>query len=122
MDALTVNYCAQKNAWMNTFILERWFHQQFVITVKQYLNGQGLQCKAILFLDNCAAHPGQDVLRSNDGLIQCVFLHPNTTSMIQPLDGDILETIKRNYRKLLLERVLASNTGENSPTYLVRGH
>ena len=38
--------------------------------VKQYLNGQGLQCKAILFLDNCAAHPGQDVLRSNDGLIQ----------------------------------------------------
>ena len=38
--------------------------------------------------------------------------------MIQPLDGGILETIKRNYRKLLLERVLASNTWENSPTLL----
>ena len=38
--------------------------------------------------------------------------------MIQPLDGGILETLKRTYRKLLLERVLASNTEENSPTLL----
>ena len=118
MDALTVHYCAQKNAWMNTFIFERWFHHQFVITVKQYLKGQGLQCKAILFLDNCAAHPDQDVLRSRDGLIQCVFLPPNTTSMIQQLDGGTLETTKRNYRKLLLERVVATNTEEKSHTLL----
>ena len=34
--------------------------------------------------------------------------------MIQPLDEGILETTKRNYRKLLIERVLTSNTGENS--------
>ena len=61
MDALTVNYCAQKNAWMNAFIFERWFHHQFVITVKQYLHCQGLECKTILFHDNCAAHPDPDV-------------------------------------------------------------
>lgn len=76
----------------------------------------GLSGRAILLLDNCAAHPNGCVLCSQNGQFKCVFLPPNTTSMIQQLDGGILETTKRNYRKLLLQRLLITNEGENSPS------
>ena len=58
------------------------------------------------------------MLCSHDGHIKAVFLPPNTTAVIQPLDGGVLEIAKRNYRKLLLRRVLAENEGENSPSLL----
>lgn len=102
---------------MTTYIFERWFHQHFVLSVIQYLNSIGLPCRAILLLDNCAAHPNRDVLSRHDGAIKCVFLPTNTTSIIQPLDGGILET-KRNYRQLLLRRLLTMNERENSPSLL----
>ena len=50
--------------------------------------------------------------------MKAVFLPPNTTAVIQPLDGGILETAKRNYRKRLLQRVLTENEGESSPSLL----
>ena len=50
--------------------------------------------------------------------IKCVFLLPNTTSIIQPLDGGILESTKCNYRQLLLRRLLTMNEGEKSPSLL----
>ena len=103
---------------MNSDIFECWFQQQFVPAVKQHLQAKGLPCKAILLIDNCAAHPDEDLLCSHDGQMKAVFLPPNTTSVIQPLDGGILETAKRNYRKRLLQRVLTENEGESSPSLL----
>ena len=102
MSALPVHYTAQSNAWMSSDIFEHWFHQQFVPAVKQHLQHKGLPCKAVLLIDNCAAHPGEDLLCSHDGQIKTAFLPPNTTAVIQPLDGGILETAKQNYCKRLL--------------------
>ena len=53
----------------------------------------------------------KDMLCSHDGHIKAVFIPPNvnTTSVIQPLDGDNLETAKHNYHKLLLQHVMAEN-------------
>ena len=111
MKGLPVHYTAQTNAWMST---EDWFQLQFIPTVMQHLQCQGLPCKAILLIDNCSAHSYEEVLCSSDGKIRAIFLPPNTTSVIQPLDGRILETIKCNYRKLLLQHVLAANERETS--------
>ena len=74
MEALPVHYVNQKNAWMDTDIFESWFHLQFVPTVKQHLQSLGLPCKAILLVDNCAAHSSEDILCSNQ--IQTIFLPP----------------------------------------------
>ena len=91
---------------MSTEVFENWFQLQFIPTVMQHLQCQGLPCKAILLIDNCSALLYEEVLRSNDGKIRAISFPPNTTSVIQPLDGGILETIKRNYLKLLLQHVL----------------
>ena len=118
IELFPVHYYAQKNAWMTTCIFECLFHQHFVRTVIQHFTNIGLPRRAILLLDNCAAHPNGDVLCSHDRQIKCVFPPPNTTSIIQPLDGGNLETTKRNYKKLLLQRLLTIKEGKNSPSLL----
>ena len=118
MSVLRVHYTAQSNAWIDSDVFEHWSQQQFVPAVKQHLQAKGLPCKAKLLIDNCAAHPDEDLLFSHNGQIKAVFLPPNTTSVIQSLDGGILETAKRNYRKCLLQRVLTENEGESLPSLL----
>ena len=64
-----------------------------------------------LLLDNCAAHKIE-----NNGLqfIELVFLPPNTTSYIQPLDQGIIKNFKHYYRRQMLQKiVLTIDADEN---------
>jgi len=68
-EELPVYYSHSKDAWMTAEIFETWFHSQFVPKVRSYLKLKNLPPKAILFVDNCSAHPDEDLLKSDDGLI-----------------------------------------------------
>ena len=54
---LPVVYRHQKNAWVNVQIYEEWFQEFFVPEVRKRLADLNQEQKAILFLDNCSAHP-----------------------------------------------------------------
>ena len=56
----------------------------------------------LLFIDNVPSHPHLEY--SN---IKLVFLPPNTTSLIQPMDQGIIQTFKLKYRKRQLQHVIA---------------
>ena len=105
-DALPVKYCAQKSAWMNSSIFSDWFINIFVPSVKKYLHDKNLPVKAILLLDNAPSHPSTDVLQSSDKSVTAMYLPANTTSLIQPMDQGVLETIKRHYKRDLLRKLL----------------
>ena len=100
--ALPVKYCAQKSAWMNSNIFSDWFINIFV---PKYLHDKNLPVKAILLLDNATAHPSTDVLQSSDKSVTAMYLPANTTSLIQPMDQGVLETIKRHYKRDLLRKL-----------------
>ena len=57
--------------------------------------------RIILFIDNCTTHP--EVYFSN---IQLVYLPPNTTSWLQPMDAGIIQAVKMTYRKKLAKHLL----------------
>ena len=77
---------------------------------------KGLPVKALLLLDNAPSHPSTQLPKSQDGNIKCVFLPPNTTSLIQPMDQGVLESTKRRYRKELLKKLLLADTSsEDDP-------
>ena len=81
----------------------------------------GSETKAILLLDNASAHPaGEDEAHPNlfsaDGKIHCMFLPPNTTLLIQPMDQGIIAACKRHYRRKFLEQCLVVLEDKESVT------
>ena len=109
-EALPVVYRNQANAWVDRDIFRDWFFNCFVPETKQKLRELGQEERAILFLDNCSAHPSEDELISADGKITAKFLPPNVTALIQPMDQGVLESIKRVYRKSILRNLVSQST------------
>ena len=89
---------------MNTSIFDSWFNNEFVPQVREYLRLIGREEKAILVLENAPAHMKFHKEISShacpDYKIWCVFFPANTTSIIQPMDQAVLDTLKRYYRKV----------------------
>jgi hypothetical protein len=71
-------------------------HEDFVPSTKKNVNEKKLPHKALLILDNAPTRPDESELVFGD--IGALFLPPNVTPLIQPLDQGVLETCKRNYR------------------------
>ena len=95
MTALPIIYKYQKNAWVDSHIFSEWFHNNFVTTVQARLKEMKQTPKGLLLLDNCSAHLDESELISQDGLVKAVFLPPNVTSLIQPMDQGVLKALKR---------------------------
>lgn len=79
----------QPNAWVDTTVFSSWFHNHFVPFIQKKLQEMKLPKKALLILDNCSAHPDEELLVSKDKLVKAVFLPPNVTSLIQPMDQGV---------------------------------
>ncbi|GFT45840.1 tigger transposable element-derived protein 1 [Trichonephila clavipes] len=87
---LSVHWMANPKAWMTTAIFTEWFHNCFVPEVEAYMKEKSLDFKVLLIVDNAASHP-----QLEHPNVQLVFLPPNTTSLIQPLDQGIIATFKK---------------------------
>ena len=109
MSALPVKYSSQRNAWMDTEIFVRWFHEEFVPSVRKHLTDRGLEPTALLLLDNAPSHPDETKLVSKDGKIVAMYMPPNTTPLIQPMDQGVLQNLKKHYRKSLLRKLLMAD-------------
>ena len=72
------------------------------------------QREIILFLDNAGCLPVS--LQEMFSNIKVVFLPPNTTSRLQPLDAGVIKNFKVRYRKFLLKFVASCvNRGLTAP-------
>ncbi|XP_053948962.1 jerky protein homolog-like [Anastrepha ludens] len=99
---IPVDYRNSKNAWMTANIFREWFHHCFVPQVQKYLLQKGLPAKAILLLDNAPSHPPEDELKTADGSIFVIYMPPNVTPLIQPMDQNVIRLTKLYYKKHLL--------------------
>ena len=88
-------YRNNKKAWMTSVIFEEWvrnldkeFHKK--------------KRKVALVIDNCTAHPHMSDLKA----ITLVYLPPNTTSKMQPMDQGIIQNLKVHYRAGILRKLL----------------
>ena len=57
--------------------------------------------KIALLIDNCPAHPSVSNLTN----VQLVFLPPNTTSVLQPIDQGVIRSLKAHYRGRVVRRL-----------------
>lgn len=99
---LPVNYKSNSRAWMTSEI--------FTNELREWNDELHRKKRRILLLiDNCPAHP--DV--KNLDCIKLVFMPPNTSSKLQPMDQGIIHSLKSNYRRLLLAKMVNSIDADN---------
>lgn len=98
---LPVHWMANTKAWVTTAVFTEWFYDCFVPEVESYLRQKNLDFKALLIIDNAPGHPYLE--HPN---VKIVFLPPNTTCLIQPLDQGIISTFKYYYIKITYQHIL----------------
>ncbi|KAJ8883770.1 hypothetical protein PR048_015624 [Dryococelus australis] len=94
--SLSVLYRNQKSSWMDTNIFKDSPPQ-----VESFLKEKNLLQKALLVMDNCTSHLDTEEMVS--GEIKTMFLRPNITALLQPMDQGMLANLKRNYKLQALE-------------------
>ena len=82
---------------MTTDVFERWFDEDYCRLVDELMENAGLPKMSFLFVDNYPGH-GKS-LHSYDGRHVVLYLPPRTTSLIQPLDQEIIANICKIYDK-----------------------
>lgn len=92
-------YRATKNAWMTSLLFKQWFHESLIPEVQVFLSERSLPVKALHILDNAPCHPPANQLVSDDGNIVAMYFPPNCTALIQPMDQNVINIIKRFYKK-----------------------
>ncbi|XP_045541632.1 tigger transposable element-derived protein 4-like [Papilio machaon] len=93
--SLPVDYANNRKAWMTSELFEKWLRDWDRDLVKK-------KKKILLLVDNCPAHPNVTNLKS----ITLAFLPPNTTSVLQPMDQGIIRSLKTNFRKNLVLKMI----------------
>lgn len=100
-----VIYRNQKSANINTEIFIDWYNNTFIPEVKENQNEIGKQGNVLLLLDYAPIHPSAEQLEREDGTFKVKILPPDATSLIQPIDQSVIETLKLLYRKQFLRRL-----------------
>ena len=89
---LGINYWSNKKAWMNTSLFFDWL-KRFSMFIANSHNR-----KVVLLLDNGSAHGNVETIPPLTN-VEIVFLPPNTTAKLQPMDAGVIAYLKRGYRK-----------------------
>ena len=95
--SLPCSYKDSRNAWMNSNIFRQWLSELNEKMARQ-------RRKILLLVDNAACHRNAGELSN----IEIVFLPPNCTSILQPMDQGVIWSFKCHFRRKLLEFVISS--------------
>ena len=110
---LPVFYFSQNKAWMTGNIM----HQ---VLTKLNVKMKSKKRSILLFLDCAGCHPESLAEPGKYSNIKIVFLPPNCTSVLQPLDLGIIKNFKVHYRKLLLQHVIGKIDDAESAHEIVK--
>ena len=97
MENLPVYWASNKKAWMLSSLYREWFEKYFIPPVRRYCERKKIPFKILLLSDNCTAHPDLNGINPN---VHCMYLPPNTTALIQPMDQGVISTVKAIYKKI----------------------
>jgi hypothetical protein len=108
INELSVVWKSNKKAWMTAALMEEW--------LKGFNERMRQQKRSILlFLDSATRHPHLQL--SN---VRLAWLPPNTISVTQPMDLGVINCVKANYRKLVMQSLIANVESSSSAPKLAR--
>uniref|UniRef100_UPI00358E3D77 tigger transposable element-derived protein 1-like n=1 Tax=Myxine glutinosa TaxID=7769 RepID=UPI00358E3D77 len=109
---LPVYYRSNRKAWMTQALFEDWFLSCFVPQVREYRLQQSIACRIVLVLDNAPGHPQHlDDLHAD---VKVVYLPPNMTAILQPMDQGAIATFKAYYLQATFAQAIAAAEEEET--------
>ena len=105
-EKLSVFWRSNARAWVTRKVFVEWVNLCFGPTVKRFLEASDLPVKCLLVLDNAPAHPPdleEDIL-PEFSFIKVLYLPPNTTPLLQPMDQQVISNFKKLYTMHLFKR------------------
>ena len=92
---LPVPWYASSSGWMTGHIFQVYRRTALVHELKEYCTSQGLPFHILMALDSDPNHP--HVLWDLHRDIKFIFLPPNTTSLLQPIDQGVIGMFRAHY-------------------------
>lgn len=90
---------------MTEAIFADWFRNCYLVEAEQFMRAINQDFRILLIMDNCPSHPTY-LSKEN---VEVVFLPPNTTSLLQPLDQGIVKQFKQSYLKRTFQMIFEQN-------------
>lgn len=112
---LPVIYRSNRKAWMTAESFTDWYKNFFLGDAKKKCKARNVDFKVLLIVDNAPSHPDFSEINPN---VKVIFLPPNTTSLLQPMDMGVISIAKTNYKYELLESALRAAEKSSKLTLL----
>lgn len=103
MTKLPVNWHHNSKGWMTGSITMDWFDYSFIPDAKKLCDEVNIVFKVLLILDNVPDYPR--FLVGCHPNVKVMFLPPNITSLIQPLDQEMIASFKSHYNRRLFNNM-----------------
>uniref|UniRef100_A0A8C9VDH0 HTH CENPB-type domain-containing protein n=1 Tax=Scleropages formosus TaxID=113540 RepID=A0A8C9VDH0_SCLFO len=97
---LPVIWRSNHKSWVTQDVFMDYVRSYFSPFVEKYCRENSLPNKALLIIDNAPCHPVGTILYADN--IEVVFLPPQTTSLLQPMDQGIIATFKSYYLQIVM--------------------
>nr|XP_033340639.1 jerky protein homolog-like [Megalopta genalis]XP_033340640.1 jerky protein homolog-like [Megalopta genalis] len=86
-----------------------WYVNDFKPAVQRYQLEHGIHERVVLILDDCWRNKLVSTERRVDDQFQIVFLPPQTTTLLQPMNQGLITKVKKTFRHKMLCRLIASS-------------
>ena len=94
------------------------FKDEFIPRVLEHQRTSGITGKVVLLLDNASPHLSLDKLNAINENFEAVYLPPNVTALIQPMNQGVIATTKKMYKKNLLTSLLLEEKPEGAVKFI----
>ncbi|KAI6651914.1 Tigger transposable element-derived protein 1-like [Oopsacas minuta] len=113
-NSLPVIWKSNTKAWVTLVVFEDWFLNHFIPEVKLYCWKMEIPFKILLLLDNAPGHPPH--LDDFYPDVKVVYLPPNTTSLLQPMDQGVIANFKKYYTRRTFSQALKAVEDDHNTT------
>ncbi|XP_063302213.1 tigger transposable element-derived protein 1-like [Pelobates fuscus] len=116
--SMSVIWKANRKAWITRDFFTEWFTDHFCTSVQRYCRRKGLEEKALLIMDNTPSHPTNLAELPTCIPVEVMFLPPNTTLFIQPMDQGVIAAFKAYYLRRTFHQLIEHTDHEDKQSML----
>lgn len=110
--SLPIIWRSNKKGWMTATLFNDWINNHFSIAVKKFSQEKNITNKALLIIDNAPSH----IVVNTPENVKIVFLPPNTTPLLQPMDMGVIANFKAYYLRRVFKCLIESLDGPEKLT------